>query len=184
MNWKRFTNNRRLQTVSIGSASLLALCLFSGCKESIPDVFVIPAEATERDYISFQGANYVSFQLEERYPASEPIRQISDSLEKKGWQPLKEMFLHPAEPSSLVTGWNYLEDKKANQFVYEWSADWKDSRNNILSYTFRYIDRLEKYRQSTFVLRPNSNQLKVSAIYMPAKVAEVRKKHAAASTTN
>jgi hypothetical protein len=55
--------------------------------------------------------------------------------------------------------------------VYEWTADWKDKDNNIVSYALQYRDPIEKYRKGTFIMRPGNDSLTVNFVYMPAKEA-------------
>ena len=156
--------------------ALTLLVLFFGCTEEIPGVFVIPDRAKRSDYVRFRGANYLSLKINESYPAPKTIQAISQTLKERGWEPLKEAFLHPETPSSIVVGWTFYEDKSANSFIYEWAVDWKDPGNNILSYSLKYTDRIEKYRQKTFMLKPNTTELTVVAVYMPEKVALARRK--------
>ena len=98
--------------------------------------------------------------------------------EKEALSTLKEDFFHPGKPSSQTVGWAFYENAKTRSFIYEWAGDWKDKSNNILTYWLRYTDHIEKYQQSTYILKPNSTELTVVAIYMPEKIAQAKRAEA------
>jgi hypothetical protein len=83
---------------------------------------------------------YVAYNLTEQYPARNTIRQILSRLSNLGWTPLKEDWLNPGLASSHVRGWtDFLDNTKGPlQHVHQWSAQWQDSRGNIVTYSLRY----------------------------------------------
>ena len=155
----------------------LALALLS-CNQRWPDALIIPKEAIGVRHIRFRGMDHLSYKVKERYPGSKIISEISKSLARKGFQPLKEEYLRPDQPSSQVLGWTFYEDKRigSNSFVYEWKTDFKDTKNDVVSYTLQYRDPIEKYKQPTYILKPSASELTVIVIYMPQTIAEAMRK--------
>ena len=163
--------------------SILLICslISSACKhEPLPEAFIIPTEATDVEHLKFRGMDQVSYQLHITFPAASPIQKTSRQLQSQGWMPLKEKFLQPGTASSLEVGWTYAEDNRVggSTFLYEWTCDWKDQNSNIITYSFQYRDPIEKYRKSTYILKPSSSNLKVIVIYMPQEVALLIRKEA------
>jgi len=151
------------------------------CKEEpMPKSLIIPPEATAVEYLKFRGMDQLSYRWHISFPAHAAIERINDELRKQGWQAMNEKFLQPGTQSSTETGWTYREDNRVgwSSFLYEWACDWKDRDGNILSYAFQYRDPVEKYRKSTYVLKPGSAEMKVIAIYMPKDVAAHIRKEA------
>ena len=56
--------------------------------------------------------------------------------------------------------------------IYEWSANWKDKQDNIVSYALQYKDPIDKFRHGTVILKPTNSVLNVNVVYMPEKVAK------------
>ena len=67
---------------------------------------------------------------------------------------MKEDYLHPGISTSLVSGWTIYEDppKRPAHMIYEWSANWKDKADNIVTYQFQYKDPIDKHRHGTVIL--------------------------------
>jgi len=86
------------------------------------------------------GSLFVAYRLTEEYPARNAIERVSSHLRTLGWVPLKEDWLNPGLPSSHVRGWTDYVDRTANlvRHVYQWSAEWQDSRGNLVDYSLRY----------------------------------------------
>lgn len=147
--------------------------LFVSCNTHPPDALIVLTGANHPKRFYVRGMDQIVYRLQEKFPATQAIHDISQQLETKGWQPLKEQYLHPELPSSHAIGWTFYEDKRIGytSFVFEWSADWKDKQNNIVTYSFRYRDPAKKYAQKTYILKPTNSDLYVAASYMPEKVA-------------
>jgi len=160
--------------------SIFAFLATSCGKDSLSDIFIVPAEAKELDRIRFRGMDQMTYSLNAVFPAAETIRKISEPLKKNGWEPLKERYLEPGVSSSQMSGWTYYEDHRvgSDSFVYEWTTSWKDTHNNVITYTLQYRDPIEKYQRSVYILKPGSSNLKVMAVYMPEKVARAMREKA------
>jgi hypothetical protein len=154
--------------------ALLALAC-AACKEEIPQQLIVTSGASDVQHSRFRGMNHITYKVNEAYPARRTLQEISSALEKQGWSPLQEDFFHPGKPSSHAVGWAFYEDAKIRSFIYEWAGDWKDQNNNVLTYWFRYNDNIEKYKKSTYILKPSSSKLTVIAIYMPDKIAQAKR---------
>jgi hypothetical protein len=154
---------------------VIFVCLLAlSCKEELPASIIILKDAKNQKNFYTGGINRVFYRLDQRFPAEDAIKQISTKLESTGWTPLSEDFLHPGDSNSLVTGWAIYEDppKKPEMMIYEWSANWKDKQENIVSYTFQYKDPIDKFRHGTVILKPANSKLDVNVVYMPEKVAK------------
>jgi hypothetical protein len=160
--------------LSTRSTLLISLLLFlSSCSQPFPEALIFLEGSKGLKHFYTGGIYRVLYQIDEKFPAEEAVRKVSQRLESKGWQPLKYEFLHPDIPTSVVTGWTFYEDppKKPEWVIYEWSGNWIDKSNNVVTYAFQYKDPIEKYKQKTVIMRPSSNTMFVHAVYMPQKVA-------------
>lgn len=130
-------------------------------------LIVIPSATKVHYYRKVGGIDQVTYQLKEEYPASNIISEISEKLEKNGWQPLEEDFLNPGLPSSHVRGWTDFVDgtRKPEIKVHQWLAQWKDKQVNIVAYVFLY--------EYTINDRPNLSTLKVYASYFPTSIVKL-----------
>lgn len=155
--------------------AVIVVCLIAlSCKEELPASIIVLKDAKNQKNFYTGGINRVFYRLDQRFPAEDAIKQISTKLENSGWIPLNEEFLHPGISNSLVTGWEIYEDppKKPELMIYEWSANWKDKQDNIVSYTFQYKDSIDKFRHGTVILKPTNSTLNVNVVYMPENVAK------------
>jgi hypothetical protein len=144
------------------------------CKEELPASIIILKGATDQKNFYTGGINRVFYRLDQKFPAEDAIKQVSNKLESSGWTPLNEDFLHPGISNSLVSGWAIYEDppKRPEMMIYEWYANWKDKQENIVSYTLQYKDPIDKFRHGTVILKPTNSTLNVNVVYMPTKVAK------------
>jgi len=110
-----------------------------GSQRVRPDALIVLPNAIDvRDTNENEGT--VVYQLNEEYTALPVIQTIQGRLESSGWRPLREDFLNPGLPSSLVRGWASHEDRthrRAAQ-VYKWMAQWEDDSKRIVWYDLTY----------------------------------------------
>ncbi len=156
---------------------ILILCsvvLTISCNQTYPNSFIILKDATNLKQFYTGGINRMFYKLEAKFPAESTINQVSKKLESEGWIPLKEDYLHPENSTSLVSGWTIYEDppKRPAYMIYEWSGNWKDKADNIVTYQFQYKDPIDKHRHGTVFLKPSSSSMIVNAVYMPEKIAK------------
>lgn len=144
------------------------------CHRDLPDSLIVIQGASKPKQFYVRGMDQIVYRVEEKFPAKDAIQTILQQLKKKGWEPLQQQYLYPDLPSSHVLGWTFYEDKRVGytSFVFEWSADWKDKNNNIVTYSFRYRDPAKKYTHKTYILKPTNSDLYIAASYMPEKVAQ------------
>ena len=144
-----------------------------GCSERLKhnaaeysDSLIVHPRANNVKFFKHKGTDQLTYQVNEKFPASGVIGAISKKLEENGWEPLTEDFLNPGIPSSHIRGWRKFTDatKPTEQIVHSWMADWKDRSENIVTYGFRYT-----YPKDG---KPNLEELEVIAIYMPAALAK------------
>jgi hypothetical protein len=109
------------------------------------------------------GIIYVSYVVEEEYPASDAIGRVSSRLESLGWQPLEESWLIPQSPTSHVQGWQQevRGDFTPPQMLHTWSGEWKDRNGNLITYTFSYAYPCEG--------QPDRESLHISGMWYPAE---------------
>ncbi len=157
---------------------LILVCsvlLFVSCgNQKYPSSFIILKNATNLKHFYTGGIDRMFYKVESKFPAESTIKEISSKLESAGWEPLQEEYLHPENSTSIVSGWSIYEDppKRPSNMIYEWSANWKDKADNIVSYQLQYKDPIDKYRHGTVILKPGGSSLMVNAVYMPQKVAK------------
>jgi hypothetical protein len=151
----------------------LALAALS-CHRDLPDSLIVINGASKPKQFYVRGMDQLVYRVNEKFPAKDAIQTISQQLKNKGWEPLQQQYLYPDLPSSHVLGWTFYEDRRVGytSYVFEWSADWKDKNNNIVTYSFRYRDPAKKYSHQTYILRPTNSDLYIAASYMPQKVAQ------------
>jgi hypothetical protein len=154
---------------------ITVVCLFSySCKEELPSSILVLKGARDQKNFYTGGINRVFYRVDQKFPADDAIKQISSKLETTGWTPLNEDYLHPGISNSLASGWAIYEDppKRPEMMIYEWSANWKDKQENIISYTLQYKDPIDKFRHGTVILKPANSLLNVNVVYMPQEVAK------------
>lgn len=155
----------------------VAFLLMCSCQTSVPPDVLIRLQGAEnvKSY-SIEGMDVLEYQLDERYPAESRIAEVTKHLKEKGWKPLEYSWLSPAYKSSHSEGWTIFKDPPnyPTWIVYEWQGDWQDTQENIVTYTFRYQEPVEKLSHKMFVLKPGNTALHVTALYLPAEEAKQR----------
>jgi hypothetical protein len=157
---------------------LFFTCIGSWCQQSpnadgrAASFFVVVPRATGVKQSIFQGKDQIIYHVQSEYPADDVLRTIGVRLKNLGWKPLKEDWLNPGLPSSLVRGWTYYEDEttKPATSVRVWGADWENGAHDILSYDLEYRCP-GNLCSSTFDL----HDLRVLAIHIPADIAKQMK---------
>jgi tetratricopeptide (TPR) repeat protein len=104
--------------------------------------FIVPANAEHVKYFRGEsGSILAAYRAHEPYPAKQMLDQIQQGMSKLGWKELKEDWMNPGRPSSLVTGWSdaFAEGTGVPpNFYWQWSADWTDKQGALVTYAFRY----------------------------------------------
>lgn len=136
------------------------------------DSLIIVSGAKEVRYEKFGGTDQVLYIVKDNYPAQSSLAEINKKLSFKGWKPLSEDYLNPGEPSSHVRGWTSGIDaqKAQRKVVYQWLAQWENSRHDILWCVLRYTFP-EKGQEDL-------NTLRVVMRFIPAKIAAATRKQA------
>lgn len=158
--------NQKLMSFLIALLALLpfATCYsdFSILKESrYAKGLILVDGATEQAYSKQQPGYYVlQYKLKQKYPAKATLSEISKSLDRAGWRPLKESFLNPGSNSSHVRSWtDFVDSTQSHRVrVHQWSAEWEYDDGSVVSYTLRYNE-------------PDLSTLSIWAIHYPSDVA-------------
>jgi hypothetical protein len=160
-------------TGSILAAFVLGLALATACwcqnavgTRNQPKCLIVLPSAFDVKYKSVEGATQLVYKAYLDYPAESAIKTISEKLQREGWKPLESDFWNPSIPSSLQKGWQQFEDQttKPVATVNQWMAQWRNTKNDIVSYTLEY-----RYPADA---NPDLNSLRVFAILIPASIAE------------
>jgi len=77
---------------------------------SVSPYFVVVPGATGVKQTIVQGKDQIIYHVHSEYPADDVLTTIKERLKQLGWEPLKEDWLNPGMPSSLIQGWGYYED--------------------------------------------------------------------------
>ncbi len=155
---------------------LLLLVIFFGCQtkpsqnpKNYSDSLIILSGASNISYAKIDSTDQVMYTIKAEYPASTVINELQSKINGNGWSPLKEDFMNPGIPTSIVRGWTKFEDasKQPNTEVHAWVTDWQNKKGDILQYhlTYRYPIKSQ----------PDMSSLKVVAIYIPADTAAALK---------
>lgn len=171
-----------MKSYSFETHLILALFLFSTFCAAVCNAqaqktyFVIAPGARDIDQRVFQGNDQLIYRLEAEYPASDALDLIKARLAKFGWKPLKEDWLNPGLPNSIVRGWMFFEDQttKPKSTVWTWQSDWINSTGDVLLYSLEYRCPGDLCR-STY----NLHDLRVLSIHIPAELAERMKQESA-----
>jgi hypothetical protein len=135
------------------------------------DCLLVTPSASEVKYAELDGTDQLTYTVQESYPAAEVLAFISDSLRRKRWKPLRHDLWNPKIPSSHVRGWTVIDDATGmpHQRVYQWLAQWENDKHDVVSYALQY-----RYPKQDTNLEPEHHMrtLRVTAIYIPAKIAE------------
>jgi hypothetical protein len=140
------------------------------------DCLVVAPFATEVKYAEFHGRDQLTYTVEEPYPATDVLAFISDGLRRQHWKPLQYDLWNPKIPSSHVSGWTAFDEATATpqQRVYQWMAQWKNDKHDVVSYVLQY-----SYAKEDVSKEPEHHMrtLHVRAMYLPARIAdEVKRK--------
>ncbi len=160
--------------------SLLATLACSRGRElaSRPSALILVDGAKKVRYVKSQLNDQLIYWLSISYPAESVLQQISAELIQKGWQPLREDWMNPGLASSHSRGWTSFGDAttKPKTYVFQWLAQWRDAKGNVVLYCFEYRDpaKAEDYRST-----PDTSELKVIAAYYPMTQAREMMKWAA-----
>jgi len=155
---------------------LSAVLMTASCNAPKLDVLIEVHGAKNVKSYNVGGTEVIEYSMDKKYPADDVIQEISKSLKGKGWKPLPYSFLFPKNQSSQTAGWMVFKDppRYPTSLIYEWAGDWQNSKGDIVSYNFRYQDPYQKYEGTTFVLKPNNSNLKVTGFFMPEPVAKLK----------
>jgi hypothetical protein len=159
-------------------AILLVVTIYealAGCKRSEiskkhSESLLAAPSAINPKYLAYpDGREQLTYLLDTDYPAEATISFISTELHKQRWEPLRDDFLNPGIPSSLVRGWMQYEDasQEPRASVWQWACDWEDAHHNITVYDLKY-----RYPMSGAHDPPDAKMLHVVALYIPVQVAE------------
>ncbi len=129
-----------------------------------PAAFITYPNSTDVQFDDRESVYRFSYHVRSNFPAWPVIQLISNTLQKAGWQPLKNDFLNPDTPSSQVEGWKEFLDatQQPPLCVRQWLGDWKDASGNIVTYGFRYAQKCDS---------SSLTDLEVKAWYTPWIVA-------------
>jgi hypothetical protein len=131
-----------------------------------PGVVVLPGASSIAPETHRDGTKGVKYELNTAYPATAALDQLRKSL-SKDWRPLKDDWLNPGQPSSHSRGWTSFLDsvRKPEAEVHQWLAQWQDVHGNVVIYNFQY-------RSKPGATLPDNSVLRVTAAWIPAKLAE------------
>lgn len=120
------------------------------------------------------GREQVVYTINVEYPAKKVVRRILTGLRREGWKPLPHNFLNPEIPSSLVRGWQEVEDEtqKPPMMVRGWGADWENAIHDVTEYNLEYRFRYPEEGP------PDLTKLRVVGLYIPAAVVNRMKREA------
>lgn len=103
-----------------------------------PAYLQAPAGATEVTYMGGERP-YLSFTIEEPYPAPQTLAFITEKLEAAGWEKLPYDALNPEYPSSHTEGWGQSKDYRNDVYTsYDWHAYWNHPEYGIVSVRLEY----------------------------------------------
>jgi hypothetical protein len=176
---------------------VLLTCISLGCKSTesrqappkLPPELVVATGA--RDIVSGarpDGAIELTNRLDEPFPAENLLRQVRAAFPADQWHPLAKDWLNPEIPTSHSRGWTDFQDgtKHPETWVHAWSADWRDSKGNMVLYSLRYDSKppyVEARRpiivsDPALLAPPDNSDLRVSAAWFPVEVVNRLRKAA------
>jgi hypothetical protein len=138
---------------------------------------LIAPSAINPKYLAYpDGREQLTYLLDTDYPVESTISFISAGLQKRGWDALRDDFLNPGTPTSLVRGWMQYEDasRDPRASVRQWACDWEDGAHNITRYDLKY-----RYPMSGTHDPPDSRMLHVVSLYIPANIVKKMKSNIA-----
>lgn len=104
--------------------------------KDFPEYLIAPEDAT---YVYYRGGKdaYMSFGVNDPYPATQTINFISEKLDKAGWKKLDYSIVNPQFPSSHLRGWRGFVNN-GNMKDRSWCADWMNDKDETLSVYLTY----------------------------------------------
>lgn len=118
------------------------------------------------------GGRYVTYILDQKYPAHNVIELFRTSLKRQGWKALKEDSLNPGTPTSHVRGWTKYRDATRNPalFTFAWKSAWTDEHGNITDVGLYYSDSIQG-QQFKDQNEPQTSTLSVITSWIPVRRA-------------
>lgn len=166
---------------------VLSTCGVLWCQKSMNPAgtlrrcFVVVPGATETGHSTFLGKDQLWYRVQASYPAADVLRIITGRLKTMGWTALEEDWLNSGLPSSHVRGWVYYEDHatQPTTSVRVWQGDWQNGAHDILTYRLEY-----RCPDNLCASTRDLNDLRVIAIYTPAKLAKQMKSSGSGKRTD
>lgn len=106
--------------------------------ENFPEYLQVPEDATN---VNYRGGNnpYLSFTINDPYPATKTLDFIAGKLERAGWKKLNYDLMNPEFPSSHTKGWSPLREHYDHKYKhYTWMADWINDKDETLRLILEY----------------------------------------------
>ena len=141
-----------------------------------PDALVEVKGASDVSYLKCQYPSgwqpaQITYNAKIDCPAAGTIQEISDALNRKGWQALKKDLLKPSRPPSKMWSWERqaIALKNGGQMLlYSWSGEWKNKSGDFVNYVLSYT---ASFASGTLVPNetiPKVSDLEVMGIYVRA----------------
>lgn len=168
------TREQMRTTLSI--FAIVAFC--AACSTPTPQpaalsALVVPPDATNvRRETKPDGTAGVTYAVQEEFPADALLGRIRAALTTPDWQPLPNDWLNPDLASSHTRGWTDFDEGRRTPptHVHQWSAQWRDSKGNVVSYSLRYDSKIQP--AGVDVSRPDNSNVSVTALWVPERVAK------------
>lgn len=150
------------------------MIMFLGCQkqqqdwpQSVTDNMWVDGKAKRIEKRILNGTYQIEYMTVECYPDKGFLKEMVQSMSKKGWKRLDYDFLNPAIQTNHVRMpgglWSHVEMKGKDTF--QWIDDWEDSEKNIVRYFLRYQGENAAALEKTC-------DLEVVVIYTPKKIRE------------
>jgi hypothetical protein len=132
-----------------GSAAGLTLALIAACAGEpqelleVPNSLFVPERATQVEYRDNNGAPGVAYSIQEPYPASAYLCDLSRHLERHRWRVLRpgvQALDDELAEQRASREWSTFADatrRPATQ-VHQWTDDWLSPEGDIARYFLRY----------------------------------------------
>jgi len=128
-----------------------------------------PNETLKTKFTTYLETYTLEYKAKVCFPAENLIETMATDMRTKGWERLEFDFLgsgihtHYSRPSfTFAFKWGHFLD--GTDHIYLWMDDWKDSKNNIIRYSFRYRS---KERVDEFAQKPCT--VEGTATFIPAE---------------
>jgi hypothetical protein len=151
--------------VALLGALLISACIKESADKAPPSLVIYP----KSEDVSFNQRDeiwQVYYVVQVDYPAEDVLQFIATSLERQGWQPLREDIFNVGQPSSHVTGWRAYVDSRTspNTHVRQWLAQWRNPEGDVVWYVLQYRHEAES--------SPAPMNVSVNGSYYPANVVK------------